>query len=217
MNTKATLLILSISFFAITACDQQPLPPSESDFIITTSDFLRGFDPNYNDEFVNVVVEIPAGDNQKWEVDKESGYLMWEAVNSDSFRVVSYLPYPANYGMIPRTLLPVELGGDGDPIDIFLLGERVERGNVVPSRIIGVLKMTDRGEQDDKLIAVDPSGTFGDIRDMDQLNERFPGVIRILTTFMENYKGVGYVEVDSVGNREQAMSIFTTSVEHFVE
>lgn len=217
MNTKVVLLTLTVAFLYTIACDQQPLPPSESNFIITTHDFLRGFDPNYNDSLVNLVIEIPAGDNQKWEVDKETGYLMWEAVNSDSFRVVSYLPYPANYGMIPRTLLPVELGGDGDPIDIFLLGGRVERGNVVPGRIIGILKMTDRGEQDDKLIAVDPSGIFGEIRDMEHLEECFPGAISILTTFMENYKGVGYVEVESVGDREEALSIFAASVEHFVD
>ncbi|MCH8495761.1 MAG: inorganic diphosphatase [Balneolales bacterium] len=217
MISKNFVLIILVTIIVATACEQQPLPPSESDFIITTHDFLRGFDPNYNDSLVNIVVEIPAGDNQKWEVDKETGYLMWEAVSSDSFRVVSYLPYPANYGMIPRTLLPVELGGDGDPIDIFLLGKRLDRGSVVPGSIIGVIKMTDRGEQDDKLIAVDPSGWFGHIQSIGQLNEEYPGIISIITTFMENYKGEGYVEGSSVGDRDEALSIFTTSVEHFIE
>ena len=44
-------------------------------------------------------------------------------------REVKYLGYPGNYGMIPRTLLPKELGGDGDPLDVIVLGPAVERGS----------------------------------------------------------------------------------------
>ena len=53
------------------------------------------------------MVEIPAGSNDKWEVDKTSGALYWEQEDGKP-RVVQYLAYPGNYGMIPRTSLPHE-------------------------------------------------------------------------------------------------------------
>jgi len=65
---------------------------------------------------INAVIEIPSGTVAKWEVEKSNGSLEWEVVNGKN-RVVDYLGYPGNYGMIPQTLLPKELGGDGDPLD----------------------------------------------------------------------------------------------------
>ena len=56
--------------------------------------------------------------------------------------------------MIPRTLLPKELGGDGDPLDVLVLGRALPRGSVVETKVLGVLKLLDRGEQDDKILAV---------------------------------------------------------------
>ncbi|TVQ94516.1 MAG: inorganic diphosphatase, partial [Bacteroidetes bacterium] len=97
---------------------------------IETHDFLRDIPVYAEDSLVNIVVEIPAGCNQKWEVNKQTGFLEWERISDDSLRVVRYLPYPANYGMIPRTWLPEAEGGDNDPLDVFLLGERVERGSI---------------------------------------------------------------------------------------
>ena len=48
--------------------------------------------------------------------------------------------------MIPKTLLPVEDGGDGDPLDVLVLGEPLEKGSIVDVRLIGVLSMLDDGE-----------------------------------------------------------------------
>ena len=75
------------------------------------------------DSFGNVqaVIEVPAGRTEKWEVDKEDGNLKWNFKKGKP-RVLKYIGYPGNYGMVPRTLLPKELGGDGDPLDIILLG-----------------------------------------------------------------------------------------------
>ena len=56
--------------------------------------------------------------------------------------------------MISRTLLPKELGGDGDPLDVLVLGRALPRGSVVETKVLGVLKLLDRGEQDDKILAV---------------------------------------------------------------
>ena len=178
------------------------------------TDFLRDFDPVNEDGTVNIVIEIPAGDNQKWEVDKESGVLKWEVVG-DSLRVIPYLPYPANYGMIPRTFLPYELGGDNDPMDIFLLGPAKERGTVVTGRVIGVLKMLDRGEQDDKLIAVDPESWFSEVHSIEDLESDFPGVTEILSVWMENYKGKEIVKIEGVLGQEAAEALLEESIRSY--
>ena len=74
------------------------------------------------------MIEIPTGTTAKWEVVKPSGELRWE-FDQGRPRVVRYLGYPGNYGMIPRTLLPKEEGGDGDPLDVVVLGPAVPRGS----------------------------------------------------------------------------------------
>lgn len=74
------------------------------------------------DSLIQVVIEIPAGTNQKWEVNKETGHIEWDQLTPDSMRIIDYLAYPANYGFVPQTLLSKESGGDGDPVDVFVLG-----------------------------------------------------------------------------------------------
>lgn len=137
---------------------------------------------------VNILVEIPAGTNGKWEVNKETGDLEWEFKKGKP-RVVQYLPYIGNYGMIPQTLSAKEEGGDGDPLDVILLGETVQRGSLVEGKIIGVMLMKDNGETDDKLIAVAKDSVFESINSIEDLNKEFPGVLTILQTWFTNYKG----------------------------
>ncbi|TVQ19849.1 MAG: inorganic diphosphatase [Bacteroidetes bacterium] len=182
---------------------------------VVSHDFLRDFPAYTPDSLVNIVIEIPAGCNQKWEVNKETGFLEWESVNEDSLRVVRYLPYPANYGMIPQTWLPEKEGGDNDPLDVFLLGKSIERGNVIPSRIIGVIKMLDKGQQDDKLIAVPVDDWHYDIYTLEELDESYPGVIEILSAWLVNYKGPGIVELLGVSDESAATEILQKSVRSF--
>ena len=129
--------------------------------IVGKKNFMNDFIPLNNDGTINVIVEIPTGTIGKWEVDKSDGNLKWEFKKGKP-RIVKFLGYPGNYGMIPRTMLPKELGGDGDPLDVIVLGPSVPRGSVVSAKLIGVLKLLDGGEQDDKLLAVlENSPLFG--------------------------------------------------------
>ena len=64
------------------------------------------------------------------------------------------MPYVSNYGFIPQTIYSKEMGGDGDPLDVILIGERFPRASVIKSKIIGIIKMRDQGQKDDKIIAV---------------------------------------------------------------
>ena len=130
-------------------------------------------------------------------------------------RVVQYLAYPANYGMVPRTLLPKEMGGDGDPIDIVLLGAAVPRGSVVKARLIGVLRLVDRGEMDDKLLAVAQDSPLGSARDLDDLNASFPGVTTIIETWFTSYKGPGEMESGGFGGVDEARSVLDAAAAAF--
>jgi inorganic pyrophosphatase len=176
--------------------------------------FLDGYKPLNADSTINVVVEIPTGSNAKWEVDKTDGSMKWEFKNGKP-RVVKYLGYPGNYGMIPQTLLPKELGGDGDPLDVIVLGPAVPRGSVVKGRIVGVLRLLDGGYQDDKLIAVMKDAPLENVRNLMELNQSFPGVTTILETWFSNYKGPGEMEANGFGDVEDAREILNAAIESY--
>ncbi|HEX8169657.1 MAG TPA: inorganic pyrophosphatase [Thermoanaerobaculia bacterium] len=107
---------------------------------------------------VTMYVEITPFDLIKYEVDKASGYLRVDRPQRTSSQP------PALYGFIPRTycaervtqLSPGAERGDGDPLDICVLSERpIAKSEVlIPARVIGGLQLHDRGEADDKIIAV---------------------------------------------------------------
>lgn len=206
------MIVISLFLLFSGACSaQNDETRNSSDTVITDHDYLRDFDPLNDAGLVNVVVEIPAGDNQKWEVNKENGYLEWEIV-ADTLREINYLPYPANYGMIPQTWLPIEDGGDDDPLDVILLGKTAERGSVIASRIVGVIKMIDGGEQDDKIIAIDPQSHFYSIQTLEDLQSLYPGVIDILKIWFESYKGEGHVSIQAVEDEKEANIILETAI-----
>lgn len=155
-------------------------------------------DVPYHTNAYIAVIEIPAGDVAKWEVDPAHGYLEWE-LSGDGRREVQYLPYPSNYGFIPQTLLSGALGGDNDPIDVLVLGPRVPRGAIQRVRILGGIRMLDNSEVDDKLIAAPFSGPFSEVQTFQDLREYKPGALEIIRLWFENYKlgsmtFLGYVE-----------------------
>ncbi len=170
-------------------------------------------DPSGN---INVVIEVPAGTNDKWEVNKSSGKLKWEFKN-DQPRIVSYLGYPGNYGMIPSTILPKEFGGDGDPLDVLILGPALPRGRIVSARPIGVLRLLDRGEQDDKIIAVLLDSQFGQIKTLKQLNREFKGVTEIIQIWFSNYKGIGKMQSQGFADVEEAQQVIQLAIKAFDE
>lgn len=181
--------------------------------IVGKKNFLHEISTFNNDNSINVVIEIPAGSNEKWEVSKIDGSLRWERKNN-SYRMIKYIPYVANYGFIPQTLQPVDQGGDGDPVDVVLLGEKFDKGSVVKSKIIGVLKMTDEGMVDNKIIAVPiesivlQSEVINSIEDLD-LN--YPGVTDILSIWFKNYKVSRQVEIEGYDNVNKALKIINIS------
>lgn len=220
------LLLISIVVFSFTSCTNSPESSSKGEIYIEFERLVSGAHPETNmlyaiqpklpDGSLNAVVEIPAGSNQKWEVDKVTGQIVWERIHEDSLRTVRYLPYPANYGYIPRTLLPVELGGDGDPLDVFILGPSAQIGAVLNVKVIGGIHMIDDGEQDDKLIAVDLNSWFADISSLNELEEKYPGIVDILQTFLKNYKGPdNSVIIEGLFHLDTADKLIDTSIRQF--
>jgi inorganic pyrophosphatase len=176
--------------------------------------FLSGYDPINPDGSVNAIIEIPSGTNAKWEVSKPDGILKWEIENGKP-RVVDYLSYPGNYGMIPKTILPSESGGDGDPLDVLVLGPAIARGSVTSVKIIGILHLLDRGERDDKLIAVMPGTPLYQVNSMEELDEDYAGISTVIEIWFSNYKGPGKMQSLGFGSNQVAMEFLRTAMYEF--
>jgi inorganic pyrophosphatase len=163
---------------------------------------------------IQAFIEVPAGRTEKWEVDKEDGNLKWNFKKGRP-RVLKYIGYPGNYGMIPRTLLSKESVGDGDPLDIIFLGPPLKRGEVASAKLIEVLKLLDKGDQDDKLIALQFNSPLKKSDSIEELDESFPGITQILELWFTNYKGNGEMKSDGFGDPEEAERIFNEASEQF--
>lgn len=122
-------------------------------------------------EILNAFIELTPFDLMKYEVDKVSGYLRVDRPQRTSAQP------PSLYGFVPRTychervcaLAPGAKRGDGDPLDICVLSERAITRNeiLVRARVIGGLQMIDRGEADDKILAVlENDYVWGEARDI---------------------------------------------------
>ncbi len=179
--------------------------------LVGDKNFLADFQPKNRDGTINVIVEIPTGSVAKWEVSKEDGSIKWEFKNGKP-REVKFLGYPGNYGMIPRTLLSKEGGGDGDPLDVIVIGKAVPRGSVVKAHIIGVLKLLDGGEVDDKILAVSDSSAMSAARSPSDLSSKFPGVLPIIETWFESYKGSGEIESNGFAGPEEARKVIDAAI-----
>ena len=164
---------------------------------------------------INAVIEIPSGTHDKFEVSKDTGQIVQDIENGQP-RKIKYIGYPGNYGMIPRTLLSIELGGDGDPLDVIVLGEQLQKGNVVEVKLIGILKMLDDGEVDDKLIAVMANNSiFSGVNSFNELKNSYQGITEILEIWFTNYKGTEKVIVNGFEDEKKSLEIFKIAHEQY--
>ncbi len=185
----------------LAACNPEPKNTKTTD---SFKHLWHDFDAK-QDVLFQVALEIAAGTQIKFEIDKESGKLMAEQITTDSIRTINYLPYPANYGIIPRTLSPKNSGGDGDPLDVFLLGPARPSGSIQTGQVIGYIEMLDAGEEDDKILLADATGNFNKLEGIADLRNRYPGVLEIIETWLLNYKGNKAIEILQIHDREEAI------------
>jgi inorganic pyrophosphatase len=158
-------------------------------------------------EEVTAVIEIPSGSRNKYELDKDSGLFRLDRV------LYSAVHYPGDYGFIPRTLHE-----DGDPCDVLVLvNEPTFPGCQIDARPIGVLMMLDRGEPDDKILAVpsnDPYySEYFDIADIPQ------HYLKEVEHFFHIYKDLEGRRVQTVGweKSEKALRVITDSIARYAD
>lgn len=147
------------------------------------------------DGVVNMIVEIPAGTNRKIEFDYASGSFAVDQKNGQD-RIIDFLPYPGNYGFVPGTLMDKERGGDGDALDILVLGEAQSTGSLIPVRLLGALVLRDKGEIDTKLIAIpaDDGQSVIEAENFLEFATKYGAALRIIEDWFQNYKGHGVME-----------------------
>ncbi len=163
-------------------------------------------DVDYKKEDVyQILVEIPTGSRQKWEVGHKSGNIEWEFRNGKP-REVKFLGYPGNYGFVPQTL-----SGDGDALDIIVLSESVKRGDILTVKVIGMLKLLDKGEHDNKVIAVTDDGIFKNIDTLKDMLLKKPNVIPIVRAWFEGYKDPGEMVFMGYENRQKTIKYIEES------
>jgi inorganic pyrophosphatase len=172
---------------------------------------------------LNVFVEITPFDLMKYEVDKVSGYLRVDRPQRSSSQ------HPSLYGFVPRTycaervrrLAPGSVRGDGDPLDICVLSERVIARNeiIVRARVIGGLQMIDNGEADDKIIAVlENDYVWGAARDIGDIP---PVLIERLQHYFVTYKLVPgepvHARINTVYARAHARKVVKAAMADYDE
>jgi inorganic pyrophosphatase len=163
---------------------------------------IHDIDPGTENR-INVIIEIPKGSKNKYEVDKKTGLIALDRVSHTS------QDFPYDYGFVPQTLWH-----DGDPLDVVLLTTYpIFPGVLARVRPIALLHMTDSGDRDDKLIAVpcdDPR--WDDVQDLADLNKH---TLLEIEHFYSTYKKIQKKEVvvKDYKNKEVAIKAFKESIE----
>lgn len=154
-------------------------------------------------DIVTAIIEVPKGSKTKYELDKPSGLLKVDRI------LYSSVHYPANYGFIPQSYCE-----DNDPLDILVLGQETFCPlSLLRAKPIGVMKMVDQGETDDKIIAVhmdDPE--YNHYQSIDELP---PHYLKSLRRFFEDYKVLENkeVKIETFLNASEARKVVKESME----
>ncbi len=174
-NIRSFNLLLVLSLLLVSCNKKEEIKYEE----------LKTFTEN---NYVNAIIEIPAGTNSKVEFNKKTKLFEIDQRKGKN-RVIDFLPYLGNYGFIPGTYSDPNKGGDGDGLDILVLSESIPTGAVVKTIPIGVLKLIDNGEQDYKIIAV-PEDTDKRIikaTTFDEFKKEYPAILNIIEQWFRNY------------------------------
>ena len=170
---------------------------------------------------VNAYIEITPFDLMKYEVDKASGYLRIDRPQRTSSQP------PALYGFIPRTYCGAGVAklsrtakrGDGDPLDICVLSERPVARNeiIVRAKVIGGLQLNDKGEADDKIVAVlQGDYVWGKAKDLHEVPEVH---IERLQHYFMTYKLVpgerNPLRIDRTYGRAHAIKVINAAIKDY--
>lgn len=141
---------------------------------------------------VYCIVEIPKGSRNKYEYSKTAGVIKLDRV------LYSPMHYPSDYGLIPQTYAE-----DGDPLDILVMvNEPTFAGCVIEARPVAIFHMIDRGDSDDKILAVPATDPlFNDYRDIGDVPKHF---LNEIAHFFQTYKQLQGIQVTTKGWEDAA-------------
>lgn len=153
---------------------------------------------------INVFIEIPRGSKNKYELDKDSGLVHLDRTLYTPF------VYPADYGLVPQTHWH-----DGDPLDALVVNpaEPYFPGTVIPCRVVGVIRMVDSGEHDEKLVCVPAdSPQLAEVKDVTDLPKHLMAEI---TYFFEHYKDLQKkkVTIEGIDGRDAAATVIEEAID----
>ncbi|MVZ66452.1 inorganic diphosphatase [Sphingobacterium sp. DK4209] len=154
---------------------------------------------------VTAVIEITKGSRAKYEIDKTSGLLKLDRVLNAS------VVYPTNYGFIPQSYC-----GDSDPLDILVLcSQDLAPYSLVDARVIGVMRMLDSGDQDDKIIAVAHQDAI--LKEYNDLSDLPSHIMKEISHFFQTYKSIDgkSVKIENISGQSDAQSVILESLEHY--
>ena len=156
---------------------------------------------------VNTIIEVPIGGEPiKYEMDKEAGTLFVDRFLHTPMR------YPGNYGFVPHTL-----SEDGDPIDVLVANTRpIVPGAVINVRPVGVLRMTDDGGPDEKIVAVPSPKLTKRYLDVHNYSDLPKITLEQIQHFFQHYKDLEttkWVKVLGWGDAAEAQQYIIRSIE----
>ena len=158
---------------------------------------------------INVIIEIPKGSNNKYEIDKETGLIKLDRANYSS------AAYPFDYGFAPQTLWE-----DGDALDVIVLTTYpLNVGILVAVRPVAVMEMIVGGESDYKVIAVPVEDKrWNDVNDLSDINTH---TLKEFQHFFETYKLLkgkpAPVSINGIKGKAEAIEAVKKSVELYKE
>ena len=158
-------------------------------------------EPGTKDE-MNVIIEIPRGSKNKYEIDKETGLIALDRA------MYTAQDYPFDYGFVPQTYWE-----DGDALDVLVLTTYpLSPGVLVRVRPVAVMEMVDDGDGDNKIIGVpvkDPR--WEDVKDLGDINKH---TLKEIEHFFSTYKKLQnkVVEVKAFKGKKEAQADFEHSL-----
>jgi inorganic pyrophosphatase len=156
---------------------------------------------------INVIIEIPKGSKNKYELDKETGLIMLDRAMHTS------QDYPFDYGFMPQSHWE-----DGDPLDVVVLTTYpLIPGVLVKVRPVAIVNMIDDGDSDAKIIAVpDKDPRWDEVRDLADVNKH---TIKEIEHFFLTYKQIQkkHVSIDSIEGKDAALAAVIKSQELYKE
>ena len=213
LSTLAMLILSSSVAFAADSQNVNLAPGlkyKDAYNIVGEKNLYTGYEAYNQDGTVNAVIAIPAGTTPKWEIDDKTGGLNIELRNGKP-RVINYLGYPGNFGIVPKTV-----GADGEVLAVLVIGDTVPRGSVVKTKIIGAIKLINtRNVATDKLIAVQEGSPLYAVNSIAEMNQKYPGVSNIIETWFTNYNGIGKMKSNGIVDVEEANTLLTHALNEF--